>query len=93
MIVIKKNGEKVWVTFTVSSMGPIEGITLSGEWNEWKEEPMKQKKNGEYYITKIFKSGDSFQFGYKVNGSDWMTEEECLSVPSPFSGENSLLKL
>ena len=44
MLAIKKNGQKVWVTFTVSSMDPIEGVTLLGAWNTWKGEPMKKKK-------------------------------------------------
>jgi len=53
------------------------------------------KKNGEkvWVITKIFKAGNTFQFGYKVNGIDWMTEAECPSVHSPFASLNSLLEL
>ncbi|MFC2073282.1 hypothetical protein ACFLRS_00335, partial [Campylobacterota bacterium] len=62
-------------------------------WNEWEEEPMKQKKSGDYYITKVLNMGDSFQFGYKVNGTEWITEEECPSVPSVFGSQNSLLEL
>lgn len=93
MLTIKNNGKKVWVTFTVSPTYLVENVVLSGEWNKWKEEPMKQKKSGDYYITKVFKTGDSFQFGYKVNQYDWITEEECPSVPSPFASHNSLLML
>lgn len=93
MLSIKNNGDKVWVTFTYSPAYTVDHVAILGEWSEWKEEPMKQKKCGDYFITKIFKVGDSCQFGYKVNGSDWITEEECSSVPSPFSGENSLLTL
>ncbi len=93
MLTIKNNGKKVWVTFTVSPTYTVENVVLSGEWNEWKEEPMKQKKSGDYYITKMFKPKDSFQFGYKVNGTDWITEEECSSVPSAFGSQNSLLML
>jgi hypothetical protein len=93
MITIKKNKQKIWVTFTFLSTEIVESIVLSGEWNEWKEESMKQKKNGDYYITKVFKTGDNFQFGYKVNGNEWITEEECSSVPSPFTTHNSLLTL
>lgn len=93
MLTIKKNGQKVWVTFTFSPATAVNDVAVSGEWNEWKEEPMKQKKSGDYYITKVFKLGDSFQFGYKVNGDDWMTEEECSSVSSPFASHNSLLTL
>lgn len=93
MVMMKKNDEKVWVTFTVSPMKSIEDISLSGEWNNWENEPMKKKKNGDYYLTKILKSGSTFEFGYMLNGNEWMTEEGCLSVTSPFGSENSLLKL
>jgi len=93
MIKITKNRNKAWVTFTFSSTAPIEKVSLLGEWNQWKEEPMKQKKNGDYYITKVFTLGNEFEFGYKVNENEWMREEECTSVPSPFTSENSLLRL
>lgn len=93
MLTKKKNGQKVWVTFTFTPADKVESAAISGEWNEWEEEPMKKKKNGDYYITKVFKSGESFQFGYKVNGNKWVTEEDCSCVPSPFSSENSLLTL
>lgn len=93
MITIKKNGEKVWVTFTFTSAKRVDDVVVSGEWNEWQEEPMKQKKSGAYSITKVLQAGERFQFGYKVNGNSWITEQECQSVPSPFLSENSLLEL
>jgi len=93
MFKIKKNGNKAWVTFTFTPVNVVENVALVGEWNQWKEESMKKKKNGDYYITKVLTAGNSFQFGYKVNGNDWIREEECESVASPFSSENSLLVL
>jgi hypothetical protein len=83
MITMKKNGGKVWVTFTFPPVDGVDDVAVSGEWNEWKEEPMKKKKSGDY----------SIQFGYKVNGNDWITEDECPSVLSPFLSHNSLLEL
>lgn len=93
MLTIKKNGQKVWVTFTFAPSEPVDGVSVSGAWNDWKEEPMKQKKSGEYYITKVLKSGNTFEFGYKVNEDAWVTESECASVPSPYFSHNSLLEL
>lgn len=93
MLKIKKNGQKAWVTFTLPFMEDVNAVVISGEWSEWKEEPMKQKKSGEFYITKVFKLDESFQFGYKVNGNNWIIDEECDSVDSPFFSRNSLLKL
>ena len=43
-------------------MEPIEEITLLGEWNTWKGEPMKKKKNGDYYLTKVLNKGNSYNF-------------------------------
>ncbi len=93
MVKLKQNGQKVWVTFTVSPLDGMDEVAIAGEWNEWVEEPMKQKKNGEYSITKVLSAGTSFQFGYKCNGSEWMTDEACPAVPSPFASHNSLLEL
>ena len=44
MVTLKKNGKKVWVTFMYPANKEVSEIALSGEWNEWKEEPMKRKK-------------------------------------------------
>ncbi len=93
MIKIKKNGQKAWVTFTVSPSEGMESLTISGEWNDWKEEPMKQKKSGEFAITKVLKTGNTFQFGYKVNGKEWAVEDECPSIASPYHTHNSVLEL
>lgn len=93
MITIKKSGEKVWVTFSYTPVQTIEDISVVGEWNEWKEEPMRLKKNGDYSLTRVLKPENSFQFGYKVNGDEWITEENCPSINSPFASQNSLLEL
>lgn len=93
MIMIKKNGQKAWVTFSYTPVDKIEEIAVSGEWNEWKVEPMKLNKNGSYSLTRILKSDNTFEFGYKLNGNEWITEENCPSVASPFSTQNSLLEL
>lgn len=93
MIKTKQNGSRVWVTFTVPSDDGMQDVALCGAWNEWDAEPMKQKKNGEFYLTKIFPVGSRFEFGYKINGSGWMPEGECCTVPSPFGSHNALLEL
>ncbi len=93
MVTIKKNGKKVWVTFTFSPQNSVKDVSVCGEWSEWKHEPMKQKKNGDYSITKVFKAGDSFEFGYKVDSNQWFIEDECPSVDSPFLTQNSVLKI
>jgi argininosuccinate synthase len=93
MIKTKKNGQKVWVTFTFEPDERVDSVIIAGEWNSWKHEPMKRKKSGEYSITKILPIENDFQFGYKINGNRWITETECPKVPSPFESHNSLLKI
>ena len=93
MLTIKKNGKRVWVTFVVASDESIDDVSLCGAWNDWKEEPMKQKKNGDFSLTRILKADNTFEFGYKINGERWVTERECSSVDSPFASKNSLLEL
>ena len=65
MITLKKNGQKVWVTFTMPAADHINDVVISGEWNDWSEEPLKQKKNGDFYITKVLRADNSYQFGYQ----------------------------
>jgi len=93
MIKTKKNGNKVWVTFTVEPSEEISDVVLCGEWNEWEDEPMKQKKNGEFYITKVLPAKSRFEFGYKVNGEAWLTDEECEKVETPFGSSNAVLEI
>jgi hypothetical protein len=93
MIRKKQNGKKVWVTFTVSPETGMEDVVLCGAWNDWSDEPMKQKKNGEFYLTKVLPAGSTFEFGYKSGDGAWMAEGDCATVPSPFGSHNALLEL
>jgi len=93
MIKITKKTNKAWVTFSFNSDDGISSVEVLGEWNEWKPEAMKKKKSGEYSITKIIKTSDNYEFGYRINGKTWEVEPECSLVSSPFNSSNSLLKL
>ena len=93
MVTIKKNGKKVWVTFTFSPPSEVESVSVSGAWSEWKLEPMKRKKSGDYSITKVLKADNRFEFGYKIDDCEWVTEDECPSVSSPFGTQNSVLEI
>jgi len=93
MIKTKQNGKKVWVTFTVPVQEGMNDVALCGAWSDWEHEPMKQKKSGEFYLTKVLPTGSSFEFGYKINGHEWIPEGECVTVPSPFGTHNAVLEL
>jgi len=92
MVKMTKKVYRAWVTFTLpSSLG--ESVEVSGSWNDWKKEPLKVKKNGDFSITKILKTGKSYQFGYIVNGKEWHTDESLKCVTTEFHSENSVLEL
>lgn len=92
MVKITKKGQKAWVTFSIVPDG-IESVSVCGEWNDWQDEPMKVKKSGEFYITKVLPVDNEFQFGYRVNKDQWHSDSELDSVPSPFGSFNALLKI
>jgi hypothetical protein len=92
MIKITKKGNKAWVTFTIVPKDS-EGISICGEWNDWLEEPMKVKKSGEFYITKILPLGRDYQFGYRTNENEWLSDNDLEIIASPFGTQNTLLKI
>ncbi|MEA1891754.1 MAG: hypothetical protein U9N33_03485 [Campylobacterota bacterium] len=93
MVKVKKNGKKAWVTFTFAPTDEVRSVSVMGEWSDWKEEPLKRKKSGDFSITKVLKVDENFEFGYKIDGDSWVIEDQCPSVDSPYFSKNSLLEL
>ncbi len=91
MVKISKRGKRAWVTFTVDG-NSFEAIQIKGSWNGWNPEPMKRKKNGDFYIVKILPSDASFEFGYLTDKGDWIHDETLQTVGTPFGSMNSVLK-
>ena len=91
MVKITKKGKKAWVTFTVPAES-AEACYLCGSWNDWKEEPMKVKKSGEHYLTKVLKCDEIYEFGYKSEVG-WSEDSSCERVDSPYGSKNSQIKL
>ena len=92
MLKITKKGDKAWVTFSMMPTSE-EKVFLSGEWNDWKEEEMKSKKNGEFYLRKFLKCDNEYQFGYKTENAFWICDNETPTIDSPFGTKNSVLKI
>lgn len=92
MIKVTTKGNKAWVTFTHKPEA-AQSVAICGEWNDWNDESMKVKKNGEYWITKVLPIESSYEFGYRVDGNAWHCDGELECVTSPFGSQNSLLKL
>ncbi len=93
MVKVTKKADKAWVTFTFPSVEDIQSVEIVGEWSEWQNEPMRQKKNGEYSITKVLDIGSRFEFGYRTDGGGWHTDDSLPCVASPFGSENAVLDL
>ena len=92
MINITKKGNKAWVTFSIKPT--MDGdVFLCGEWNNWEEEKMKMKKNGEYYIRRTLDCDKSYQFGYKVGSDVWLCDSEVESIVSPFGSQNNQINI
>ncbi len=92
MVKITKKGKKAWVTFTISTDESDE-MAIKGEWSGWEAEPMRRKKNGDFYIMKILPLGKSYRFGYENKKGEWIADDTLPKEASPFGSENSILEL
>ena len=90
MIIIKKNKDKAWINFIIDI--EAEEVFIKGSWSGWKEEKMKQRKDGKFYMRRKLPLNETYEFGYLVNGK-WINDENCETVDSPFGSKNSVLKL
>ena len=93
MIKIKKHKTKAWVTFTVKGQDWLNKVQITGSWNGWKKEDMKQKKNGDFYITKILPTGQIYEFRYVLNSKEWANDEDAMSVTNSFGSVNSAIEI
>ncbi len=83
------------VTFTLPEQVKAETAHLVGDFNNWDEKatPMKKaKKDGYFSITLELDKDKEYQFRYLVNGTEWHNDWHADKyVPSPFSGDNSVV--
>ena len=94
MVKITKKGSKAWVTFTAPpTVSHADEVKIKGSWNDWTPEPMKRKKSGEFYITKVLKTGETYEFGFVVDETAWVIDNDLPTVETPFGSENSVLHL
>ncbi len=93
MLKVKKNANKAWVTFTYIPSNGEKSAQITGSWNDWKKEKMKQKKNGDFYITKILPIEKIYEFKYLINGNIWKNEADALEVQNSFGSINSAIEL
>ncbi|MDR2162290.1 MAG: isoamylase early set domain-containing protein [Desulfovibrio sp.] len=72
-------------------------VFLVGEFNDWNysSNPMKQMKNGGFYLELDLPLGQDYQFRYLTDTGFWFNDEAAEAyVPCSFSGEdNSVVKV
>ena len=66
-------------------------VFLKGSWNDWKAEEMKKNKKGLFAKRKKLAPG-RYEFGYLIDG-EWVVDEFCETVDSPFGSKNSILEV
>ncbi len=93
MIKVTKKGNKAWVTFTFQPEDSVESASLAGEWNGWQYENMRQKKNGEFYMTKVLPHSSEYEFRYVINQDEWTNEPQTATIANPYGSSNSLLQI
>ncbi|RJR28938.1 glycoside hydrolase [Candidatus Microgenomates bacterium] len=87
-------GSKTAVTF-IYNPDNFEQQTafLVGDFNDWDETamPMNRWSDGSFRVTVLLEAYNEYQFRYLVNGQ-WQNDLHADKyVPSPFSGDNSVV--
>ena len=93
MIKINPKGKKAWVNFSFMPEHKSDLIEISADFNGWKEEAMKSKKDGSFYIRKYLLVGESYEFRYLIDGQTWANEPNVALVDNSFGSKNSFLQL
>ena len=92
MIKIKVNGKRAWVTFNIK-LEEGDKAELLGSWDNWTKNSMKLKKDGHLAITKVLPIDKHYEFGYLINGKDWIADESTDFIETEFGSKNSIIKI
>lgn len=94
-----KNNEVCKVTFSLKTdLDNVETVRIPGDFNDWDTncEPMKKLKTGGFTQTLKFNAGNSYQFKYLVNDSEWRNDPEADKFEPNNTGpgeENSVIEI
>ena len=90
-------GKTVRVTFELPAETAANSAAVAGTFNEWDvtKHPMKfNKKKGVWTTSISFKPGETVEFRYFIDESQWHNEEQADgTTTTPFFSENSVLAL
>lgn len=87
------------VTFTLPAAlsNTVKTASVAGDFNNWDtaSHPMKQRKNGQFYLSMKLKSNNEYQFRYLLDDTNWETDPKADAVvPAPFAGQyNSVVSV
>lgn len=92
-----RNACKVRFKLSLKQVGPVDTVSLVGDFNDWDEAgcPMKKLKNGDFSLVMDLKPDRAYQFRYLIDNTRWINDEQADDYrPSPFPGvENSVITL
>ena len=86
------------VTFTLPREAAPEAQTVCvmGEFNDWSRDanPMKRRKNGDFFVSLDLEKGRSYRFRYLIDGwkfeNDWQADRY---EPNPYGGDDSVVEV
>ncbi|MCS6957125.1 MAG: isoamylase early set domain-containing protein [Aquificaceae bacterium] len=89
-----QEGKDVCVVSFYVKRDDAQKVEILGDWNGWKPEELKRKKDGTFWISKRLKKGNSYRFKYLIDGHIWENDPEADEmVPNPFGTTDSLIRV
>lgn len=65
-------------------------VALAGDFNDWRETPMKKLKSGDFTLTLDLETENKYQFKYLLDEKEWENDWAADDyVPSPVSLEDN----
>ena len=91
-----KTGGVCRVTFELPMEVNAKGVSLCGEFNDWKpkKNPMEKRKDGRWSTTISLETGKGYRFKYLIDNKHWENDwdaDEYLS--NSFGTEDSLVQV
>ena len=91
-----KTGRVCRVTFRLPPEVNAETACLCGEFNDWNETaaPMKNLKDGGFFLTISLDAGRSYRFRYLLDGERWENDWAADNyLPNVFGGDDSIVEV
>lgn len=79
--IYSKTGNSCRINFELPEAVRAKKASIVGDFNKWnpKAHPMKQKKDGSFYVTVYLQSGNTYRYRFLLDGrrweNDWNAEE------------------